>query len=90
MKSDNKITPQLPEKFYTDNAEIGELRVASEETLPKPEELVLREPETEKISIVLDKFALDFFRKKGKELGAPYQRMIRTLISDYVHKVTTR
>ena len=52
--------------------------------LPSPEQLVLKEPETEKVTIALSKDSLSFFRQKGKELGAPYQRMIRNLLDAYV------
>ncbi len=52
--------------------------------LPPPEALVLKEPETEKITIALSKDTVKFFRDKAQELGAPYQRMIRNLLDAYV------
>ena len=55
-----------------------------EDFLPSPEQLILKGPETEKITIALSKDSLNFFRQKGRELGAPYQRMIRNLIDAYV------
>lgn len=55
--------------------------------LPSPDKLVYKnEPETEKISIVLDKEDVDFFRSKATALGASYQRMIRNLVKMYVEQ----
>ena len=52
--------------------------------LPPPEALVIaEEPTTEKITIVLDRETVDFFRQKSQELGASYQRMIRELLKSY-------
>lgn len=52
--------------------------------LPRPEELILKGSPQEKITITLDKETLDFFRAKAAELKAPYQRMIRNLLQEYV------
>ncbi len=52
--------------------------------LPSPEQLVLKEEKTVKITLALDKTTLDFFKSKAEELGAPYQRMIRNLLNEYV------
>jgi predicted DNA binding CopG/RHH family protein len=54
-----------------------------EYSLPPPDELVQRE-ETEKVSLVLSKHSVDFFRRQAERLGVPYQRMIRVLIDRYV------
>ena len=54
--------------------------------LPSPEQLVLKEPETIKVTLALDKETIDFFKEKADELGAPYQRMIRNLLSEYVSR----
>jgi len=69
---------------YTDNPEIGELVEISKSFLPRPEDLVFKEPATEKVTIELEKETVDFFRQKAQSLGASYQRMIRKLLSEYV------
>lgn len=69
--------------FDLGNIDESEL-VVVRDFLPSPEELVLKEPATEKITIALNKDTLTFFREKAKELEAPYQRMIRNLLDAYV------
>jgi predicted DNA binding CopG/RHH family protein len=74
--------------YEEDPFELGEIDeqqiVIVRDFLPPPEELVLKEPQTEKITIALSKDTLTFFREKAQELGAPYQRMIRNLLDAYV------
>ncbi len=70
---------------YIDNPDVGELEVISKGFLPNPEDLVFKE-ETEKITLVLDKSTLEFFREEGAKLGAPYQKMIRNLLKQYVEQ----
>ncbi len=55
-----------------------------EDFFPRPEELIFKGSPQEKITITLDKETLDFFRAKATELKAPYQRMIRNLLQQYV------
>jgi hypothetical protein len=52
--------------------------------LPAPEDLVLKEPETVKVTMVLDKSSTDFFKREAKRLNSSYQRMIRNLLNEYV------
>lgn len=61
----------------------GKMRLV-EDFLPRPEELVYREPETEKVTIVLDKETVDFFRAQAAHFECSYQRMIRELLKGYV------
>lgn len=52
--------------------------------LPSPAALAIAdEPTTEKITIILDKETVAFFKEKARELDAPYQRMIRELLRSY-------
>lgn len=60
---------------------LGRLRVVAD-FLPPPSELVLRE-ETEKVTIVLSKRSVDFFRREARRNGVQYQRMIRALLDRY-------
>jgi hypothetical protein len=55
-----------------------------EDFLPPPEELVFKGSKQEKITITIDSETLEFFRSKAKQLKAPYQRMIRNLLQQYV------
>lgn len=52
--------------------------------LPRPDELVFRESETEYITVSLDKETVTFFKSKAKELGASYQTLVRSILKEYV------
>lgn len=54
-----------------------------EDFLPPPEMLIRREP-SKKITLEISVTALEYFKAKGKELHAPYQKMIRNLLDIYV------
>lgn len=72
---------------YTDNPElpaVDDLEIVVD-FLPSPEELQFIEPETEKITIQLDKGTVDYFRQQAEKRGGSYQRMIRTLLKEYVN-----
>ncbi len=66
---------------YTDEP-LGDLRIVPD-FLPSPEELAFRE-ESVKITIVLNKRSVDFFKSEAAEYNIGYQRMIRRLIDAYV------
>ncbi len=70
---------------YTDNLDLPDDQDIEiiEDFLPKPEDLVLRKPESERVTLVLDKTTVDFFRQKASELDGSYQRMIRNLLREY-------
>lgn len=72
---------------YSDNPElptVDEVEMVVD-FLPRPEELLFLEPETEKITIQLDKMTVNYFRQKAQERGGSYQRMIRSLLKEYVN-----
>jgi hypothetical protein len=54
--------------------------------LPRPEELVFKNPRR-KVTITLDQKSIDFFKAEAERLHVPYQRMIRTLLQEYVERV---
>ena len=56
--------------------------------LPAPSDLA-QKVEKEKITIMIDKEGLDFFRAAAKKYGVGYQTMINNLINNYVSKVTS-
>lgn len=66
---------------YTDEP-MGNLRVIPD-FLPTPEELAFRE-ETVKVTIILSKKSVDFFKSEASKHHTPYQRMIRQLLDAFV------
>ncbi len=71
----------MPKRIkYTDEP-LGRVKVLPD-FLPPPSELVPRE-DTEKVTIVLSKRSVDFFRREAERHGTQYQRMIRALLDRY-------
>jgi len=64
--------------------EIGRVRVI-EDFLPSPDRLVPREDNV-KVTLLLSKRSLDFFKREAKKRRVPYQRMIRSLVDLYAEK----
>lgn len=60
---------------------MGNVRVVSD-FLPSPEELALKD-ETIKVTIVLSKASVDFFKKEAQKHNTQYQKMIRRLLDEY-------
>jgi len=65
---------------YTHEA-LGTLKLVRD-TLPAPDQLVLRE-EKVKVTISLSKASVDFFRTKARENRTQYQKLIRNLLDFY-------
>jgi predicted DNA binding CopG/RHH family protein len=65
---------------YTDEP-IGKVKVIKD-FLPSPEELALKE-ETVKITILLSRASVDFFKNEAKKYNTQYQKMIRRLLDEY-------
>ena len=58
-----------------------------EDFLPAPEDLVFKEePDMVKVTLSLHKETVDFFKGQAERLDAPYQRMIRNLLNEYVKR----
>ena len=51
--------------------------------LPSPEKLAMPQ-ETVKVTIMLNKSSVDFFKNQANKHRAKYQKMIRNLIDQYV------
>lgn len=64
---------------YTD--EPMELEVIPD-FLPPPEKLIRRE-ETVKVTLILDKSSVEFFKRHARKNRVPYQRMIRRVLQVY-------
>lgn len=65
---------------YTDE-EIGKIRIVKD-FLPKPENLVLRE-EPVRVTILLNKNIITYFKKEAAKNHTHYQTMIRSLLNTY-------
>lgn len=53
-----------------------------EDFLPGPEQLIKKE-DSVKITILLSKNSVAFFKEKAKKTGVPYQTMIKTVLDKY-------
>ena len=71
----------MSKKKYT-NELIGKVRVI-DDFLPNPSELVLKEDIT-KVTLLLKKESIDYFKKEAKKHHTRYQTMIRSLLDKYV------
>lgn len=66
---------------YT-NEPIGNVKIV-QDFLPPPEELAFRE-EGVKVTLVLSRKSVDFFKAHATQHNTQYQRMIRRLLDSYV------
>lgn len=69
-------------KISYKNEPIGKVKIVSD-FLPSPSELVLKE-DSVKITLVLSKSSVDYFKKLAIKNHTPYQKMIRSLLDKYV------
>ena len=58
--------------------------------LPPPDQLVFPYDETEKVTIVLRKASVDFFRDQARKHHTKYQRMIRAVLDRYVMRYKSK
>ena len=65
---------------YTDEP-IGKVKIVTD-FLPSPDELVLKE-EAIKVTLLLSKSSVDFFKHLAEEKHTHYQKMIRVLLDKY-------
>lgn len=65
---------------YTDEP-VGPLKVV-QDFLPAPEELAYKE-DAVKVTIILSKESVDFFKQEAKKHHTQYQKMIRRLLDSY-------
>jgi predicted DNA binding CopG/RHH family protein len=56
-----------------------------EDFLPSPEELAMKE-ETIKVTIMLSRSSVEFFKEKATKNQMAYQKMIRKLLDSYVDR----
>jgi len=72
-------------KKYT-NEPINKIKVVND-FLPTPQELVLKE-DTIKITLMLSKGSVDYFKQEAEKHHAHYQTMIRSLLDKYAQHYT--
>ena len=72
----------MKEKIKYTDGPIGKTR-RIRDLLPPPHMLVFKE-DAVKVTMVLSKSSIDFFKREAKKCRAPYQKMIRSLIDTYV------
>src|SRR5215211_6633203 len=96
MKLPEENPPRLPgetARYEEDPFELGNIDdaklVAVDNFLPRPEDLVFR-PKGVKVTITLSEDSLNYFKAQAERLQTPYQRMIRNLIDEYVHRQQER
>lgn len=70
---------------YTEGP-IGRVKVIPD-FLPSPEELTFKELQV-KVTLSLSKSTLEFFKQQASSHHSKYQRMIRTLLDEYVARYT--
>ena len=72
----------MKHKIKYTNEPLGNLKVIKD-FLPPPHKLIVKE-EPIKVTMVLSKSSVQFFKKTAKKQHAPYQKLIRTLLDAYV------
>lgn len=71
----------MKKKIKYSNENIGQIEVIKD-FLPKPEDLILKEP-TIKVTLNLSKSSIDFFKNVAEKHGSQYQKVIRNLLDRY-------
>ena len=71
----------MKKKIKYSNENIGRIEVVKD-FLPKPEDLILKEP-TIKVTLNLSKSSIDFFKNVAEKHGSQYQKVIRNLLDRY-------
>ena len=72
----------MKHKIRYTNEPLGKLRLIKD-FLPSPEKLAFKE-EPVKVTMVLSRSSVQFFKKTARKHRAPYQKLIRTLLDAYV------
>jgi predicted DNA binding CopG/RHH family protein len=71
----------MTRKIKYTKGEIGKVEIIND-FLPSPKELVLKK-ESVKVTLVLSKESVDFFKSQALNHHVPYQRMIKNLLDKY-------
>jgi predicted DNA binding CopG/RHH family protein len=68
-------------KYTNEHMELEKVK----DFLPSPDELILKD-ETVKVTMMLSKRTVDFFKTRARQRGARYQKMIRRLLDVYASR----
>jgi hypothetical protein len=71
-----------------DDMPVGPLRIV-EDFLPPPEELIALHNHI-KVTLLLDRQSVDFFKSCARRIGTKYQRMMREVLKRYARLHTPR
>ena len=71
----------MKKKIKYTNEPMGKLKIIPD-FLPKPSELVLKEDNV-KVTLMLSRESVEFFKKEADQLHTQYQKMIRILLDAY-------
>lgn len=74
-----KTTYKTAPKHIADAIRVSDI---IEDFLPAPEKLIKKE-ETMKVTILLSRKSINFFKDKAKKIGVPYQTMIKNVLDRY-------
>jgi predicted DNA binding CopG/RHH family protein len=77
----------MRKKKYT-NEPIGKIKIVND-FLPSPEELVLKE-NTVKVTLLLSRNSIAYFKQEADKHNASYQTMIRSLLDKYAQHYKKR
>ncbi len=72
----------MKQKINYTNEPIGKFKVIAD-FLPPPEEIAFKETPV-KVTMVLSKSSVQFFKKTAHKYHTPYQKIIRMLLDTYV------
>ncbi|CAL7961869.1 conserved hypothetical protein [Gammaproteobacteria bacterium] len=73
----------MKEKKYT-NKSMGKIKIIND-FLPTPQELVLKE-DTVRVTMMLSKRSVNYFKREAVKQHAHYQSMIRSLLDKYAQR----
>ena len=79
-EKERKFMKKRKKTKYSDEP-IGKIKIVKD-FLPSPDELVLKE-EAVKVTLLLSKSSVDFFKHLAEEKHTHYQKMIRSLLDKY-------
>ena len=71
----------MKKKMTYKNSPLRRIQVVKD-FLPKPDQLILKETNI-RITLNLSRRSIEYFKKLGQKMHAPYQKLIRSLVDEY-------
>jgi hypothetical protein len=72
-------------RYTDDDGEMDTVGARVADTLPPPDQLVLPDDGV-KVTLVLSRDSVEFFKQAAKKNHVSYQRMIRSLVDEYAQR----